>query len=298
MVELSTKKLLFTFGLRSFSKMASIIKNTDYLPQKPNYFIKLLKLAYNSTTSRSEFSAELNKDPELKSKILNLPALPGKSPEMSKEDFDNAVKELEKSFIESLLEVDFARRFHSAISDKVPQIHLSRWNKSVKSAIIASNISKWVNYQNRELAFFGALLADLPTMIMTNYDSEAKTKVDQLSQDGMSEREAEMVAYGFDHYELGSKLFQYYSLPSSLVDMMNSYYQAEKSRDKTLTKIVNFSRFLAECFSDKSQSPSSIWSDSQKSINDLGLQISSEEWGNKISLLFVKSLEFEMRVLA
>jgi HD-like signal output (HDOD) protein len=298
MVELSTKKLLFTFGLGSFSKMASIIKNTDYLPQKPNYFIKLLRLAYNSKTSRSEFSAELNKDSELKSKILNLPTMPGRNPEMNKEDFEKAVQGLEKSFIESLLEVDFAKRFHSAISDKVTQVHLEKWNKSIKSAIIASNISTWVNYPNKEFAFFGALLADLPTLIMTNYDSKARTKVDQLIQDGMSEREAEVVAYGFDHYELGSKLFQYYSLPGTLVDMMNSHYQAEKSRDKTLTKIVNFSRFLAECFSDKCQSPSSIWSDSQKSINDLGLQISSEEWGNKISLLFVKSIEFEMRVLA
>jgi HD-like signal output (HDOD) protein len=298
MVELSTKKLLFTFGLRSFSKMANIVKNTDYLPQDPNYFIKVLKLAYNSENSRSDLIAELNKDSEFKTKNLNIQALKGKRQQLNGNDFNIAIKELEKNFLESFIEVDFARRFHSAISDKVPQMHLSTWNKSLKSAIIASNISKWVNYHNRELAFFCALLADLPTLIMTSFDLDAKIKVDQLIQDGMKERDAEVVAYGFDHYELGTKLFQYYSLPSSLVDIMNSHYQAEKSRDKTLTKIVNFSRFLAECFSDKSQSPSSIWSDSQKSINDLGLKISSEEWGNKISLLFVKSLEFEMRVLA
>ena len=297
MVELSTQKALFTFGLGAFSKMATIIKNTQGLPQKPNYFIKLLKLAYNAKTSRSEFSAELSKDKELMSKVLNIPALPGKQTEMSKEDFDNAVKELEKSFIESLLEVDFAKRFHKALTAHAKPEQVAKFNKSVKAAIIASNVSKWVNYGNRELAFFATLLADLPVMVLAENDSEARAKVELMVRDGMSEKEAEMVAHGFDHGEFGAKLFQYYSMPNALVDLMQNHYQADRTKDKVLTKVVNFSRFIAECFSDKTQSPSSIWTESQKSIQDLGLKINSEEWGNKISLLFVKSIEFEMRVV-
>jgi len=231
------------------------------------------------------------------SKVLNLPAVPGKQTEMSKEDFDNAVKDLEKSFIESLLEVDFAKRFHKAFALDVKPEHLERWNKSIKSAIIASNVSKWVNYQNRELAFFAALLAEMPVLLLAQNDPEARSKVDLMVHDGMSEKEAEMVAHGFDHYEFGAKLFQYYSMPNALIDLMHGHYQADKTKDPVLTKVVNFSRFIAECFSDKTQSPSSIWTESQKSIQDLGLQINSEEWGNKISLLFVKSIEFEMRVI-
>lgn len=297
MVELSTQKALFTFGLGAFSKMATIIKNTQDLPQKPNYFIKLLKLAYSAKTSRSEFSAELSKDKELMSKVLSLPAVPGKQTEMSQVDFDNAVKELEKSFIESLLEVDFAKRFHKSLAIDAKPEHLDKWTKSIKSAIIASNVSRWVDYPNRELAFFAALLADLPVLLLAKNDSEAREKVELMVHDGMSEKEAEMVAHGFDHYEFGAKLFQYYSMPHALIDVMQGHYQADRTRDPVLTKVVNFSRFIAECFSDKTQSPSSIWTESQKSINDLGLKINSEEWGNKISLLFVKSIEFEMRVI-
>ena len=297
MVELSTQKALFTFGLGAFSKMATIIKNTQNLPQKPNYFIKLLKLAYNAKSSRSEFSAELSKDKELISKVLNLPSLPGKQAEMSKEAFDSAVKELEKSFIESLLEVDFAKKFHKALTVHAKPEQVTKFNKSVKAAIIASNVSKWVNYEHRELAFFATLLADMPVMVLATSDSEARAKVELMVNDGMSEKEAEMVAHGFDHGEFGAKLFQYYSMPNALVDLMQNHYQADKTKDKVLTKVVNFSRFIAECFSDKTQSPSSIWTESQQSIQDLGLQVNSEEWGNKISLLFVKSIEFEMRVI-
>ena len=297
MVELSTQKALFTFGLGAFSKMATLIKNTHYLPQKPNYFIKLLKLAYNAKTARSEFSTELSKDKDLMSKVLSLPALPGTNSEVNKNDFEKAVKALEKSFIESLLEVDFAKRFNKAVTTHSREKDLDRWNKAIKAAVIATNVSKWVNYPNRELAFFATLLSELPVMILAHSDSEARDKVDLMVNDGMSEKEAEMVAHGFDHYEFGAKLFQYYSMPQALVDIMHGHYQADKTKDPTLTKVVNFSKFIAECFSDKTQSPSSIWAESQKPIRDLGLQISSEEWGNKISLLFVKSIEFEMRVV-
>lgn len=295
MVELSTQKALFTFGLGAFSKMATMIKNTEYLPQKPAYMIKLLRLAYSVTTNRSEFSQELNKDPELMSKVTELPAFPNKE-SLNKEEFDAAVKNLEKTFIESLLEVDFAKRYNKALSPNLSQTEAEKWNQAVKAAIIASNVSKWVNYPHRELAFFGALLADLPVLVLSHNDYEARRKVELMVQDGMSEKEAEMVAHGFEHYEFGSKLFQYYSMPNGLIDLMASHQQASKAKDKVLTKLVNFSRFIAKCFSDKTQSPSSIWTESQKSIKDLGLQISSEEWGNKISLLFVKSVEFEMRV--
>jgi HD-like signal output (HDOD) protein len=131
-------------------------------------------------------------------------------------------------------------------------------------------------------------------------DSNTMQYVEEKMANGMPKRNAEVLAFGFDHAELGSKLFRYYGMPSEIIDLIQMDLESEKvkSKNKKLADVINFAKYIAESFSDKTQSPSSIWSGSQKYIHDLGLNINPEDWGNKISLLFVKSLEFEMSVMS
>ncbi len=299
MLELnSTKKALFTFGIGAFGKMSELIKDTNYLPQQPAYLFKLLRMAYSVNIKNNDMAQELTKDKEAAAHVLNIPSLKDNE-NIEQEDLANAISNLERSFIQSSLEVDFAKKYHSALVDRLTnENQKAKLNLSLKAAIIAKSIAKWVDYKDKEVAFFAALLADVPAQVLSINDPESQEKIDEKVSMGMSEKEAEIVVLGFDHTEFGSKLFKYYSMPSPVVDLIQNDFKTDrvKPKNEQLAKIVNFSKFLAKCFSDKTQTPSSIWLESQKSIESLGLNLSVEQWGNKISLMFVKAIEFEMSV--
>ncbi len=297
-MELGTKKSLFSFGMGAFGRMASFIKNTTYLPQKPNYLFKLLKMAYTVDTQNKDMAQELVSDKDTVAKVLNLPSLKNSNESINKDDVVNALSKLERSFIQSVLEVEIAQKYNQALSSITDSRLKDRWKLSIKAAIIAKSIAKWKSYDEVELAYFATLLSELPALVLAINDIEAHEKIQEKVRQGMNEREAEIVILGFDHNEFGSKLFKYYAMPTALVELTQNDFRPDKLKAKhqDLARIVNFSKSLAKSFSDKKQSPSSIWSESQSALKEMGLNISPEEWGNKISLMFVKSIEFEMSV--
>ncbi len=300
MLELNaTKKTLFTLGVGAFGKMSELIQNTDYLPQKPAYLFKLLRMAYSVDIKNNDMALELTKDKDAVAQVLNIPSLRDNYSNIDQEDIANAISNLERSFIQSSLEVDFAKKYYDTLAIRLhSEAQKEKLKLALKSAVIAKSIARWVDYQDKEVAFFAALLSDLPAEVLSINDPESQEKIDDKVHKGMSEKEAEIVVHGFDHAEFGAKLFKYYSMPSPIIDLVQNDFKADRVKPKNgqLAKIVNFSKFLAMCFSDKTQTPSSIWLESQKSIKSLGLNLSSEEWGNKISLMFVKAIEFEMSV--
>lgn len=299
-MELSTRKALFTLGINAFGKIAELIKHTDYLPQKPEYQFKLLKMVTGFESNSNEIAQEMTKDKELVAQVLNIPSLKQNYTSLNEENYIKAISNLEKTLIQSLVEVDIAKKYHRSLMRTSSAKQTDRWRHSIKAAIIAKSVAKWVDYKELELAFMGALLSEVPVMVLSINEPEEARIIEEKVEHGLSEKEAEIVVRGFDHYEFGAKLFKYYSMPADMIDIMQNGLDPSrvKPKNKKLVQIINFSKYISKCFADKSQSPSSIWQGSQKAISDLGLEISSDEWGNKISLLFVKSIEFEMSVMS
>jgi len=301
-MELKTQKALFTLGVNAFGKIAEIIKNTDYLPQKPLNHFKLLKLVLDKDpkTDFSNLVNEIKKDKELVKSLIGALSSQEKYNVISPENFINALSDLEKTFLQNLIQVNVAKKYSQILKLSSSKMMQEDWKLCLKSSVIAVSIAKWVELSDLEMAFMGSLLSEVPSLVMNINDSNTMQYVEEKMANGMPKRNAEVLAFGFDHAELGSKLFRYYGMPSEIIDLIQMDLESEKvkSKNKKLADVINFSKYIAESFSDKTQSPSSIWSGSQKYIHDLGLNINPEDWGNKISLLFVKSLEFEMSVMS
>jgi len=301
-MELKTQKALFTLGVNAFGKIGEIIKNTDYLPQKPLNYLKLLKLILE-TDQISNFPNlinEINKDRDLLKNIVSVLSSQEKQNLMSADNLQKVLMDFEKTFLENLIESSIAQKYSQCLKlSSSPKMHQD-WKISIKSAVIAVSIAKWAGLQEPEMAFMGALLSEIPTMVLGINEPQMIHFIEEKISNGMPVRNAEVLALGFDHTELGAKLFKYYGMPADLIELVQHDYDAYRVRPKTkmLCDVINFSKFIAKCFSDKTQSPSSMWNGSQSYIQALGLQINPEDWGNKISLLFVKSLEFEMSVMS
>jgi len=301
-MELKTQKALFTLGVNAFGKIGEIIKNTDYLPQKPLEHFKLLKLILEKDHI-SDFSSlinEKNRDKELLKNIISVLSSQEKQNLVSVDSLQKVLMNFEKTFLENLIEANIAQKYTLCLKlSSSPKMH-EDWKISLKSAVIAISIAKWAGMQDLEMAFMGALLSEVPSMVLGINEPQIIHFIEEKIANGMPKRNAEVLALGFDHTELGAKLFKYYGMPADLIELVQYDFDSCKVKQKTkmLCDVINFSKFIAKSFSDKSQSPSSMWNGSQSYIRELGLQINPEDWGNKISLLFVKSLEFEMSVMS
>ena len=301
-MELKTQKALFTLGVNAFGKIAEIIKNTDYLPQRPVNHFKLLKLILDKDpkTDFSSLVSEIKKDKELVKSVISALSSQESSNIISSENFINALSDLEKNFLQNLIEVNVAKKYTQILKLTSSMRCYEDWKLAVKSSVIAVSIAKWALLSDLEMAFMGSLLQEVPNLVLNINEPHATQYIEEKIANGMPVRNAQVLALGFDNAELGSKLFKYYGMPCEMIDLIQAGYEPDKvkSKNRKLTTVINFSKFIAKSFSDKSQSPSSIWNGSQKYIQDLELDINLEDWGNKISLLFVKSLEFEMSVMS
>lgn len=297
MFDIGSRKGLFTFGLNSYNRMSTIIKGLDFLPQKPTYMLKLLKMVYSVDTSNDQIVAKITNDKELLALISEIPAVKDNQAELNSENLKNIFENLGKNFLQTFLEVDFAKKFHRSLSQKMILSNSSKWKQSLKAAVIARSVAQWTRYEHPELAFMGALLMNLPSMLLEFSEPQLQALVDEKISNGTGIKEAELAVYGFEHSEFGVRVLKHLGLPYELQDLVLADSNSSKSKFVQLVRIVSFSKFIARCFTDKTQSPSSIWIQAQAAIKDLGLEVTPEQWGNKISLLFVKSVEFEMSVI-
>lgn len=290
MAHLQNAPKLFLLGFGLPNALVQAIKKTDYLPKTPLNYLRLLKLGYNQSSS----SRELAIDPNIQPQLFNLTNL--KTDKLNANDLIKAASELDKSVIVNMLEMTIVDKYNKALQNKIKD--RSQWNTSLKSAIIAKTVASWIHYDKPEMAFFAALVKNLPKLVLSINDAEMITRLESKIANGLDKKSAEVAVLGFEFNEFACKLFKYYDMPSEIVDLVavNCDVTQVKDRSKKLAQIVNFSDFIAKCFSNKAQSPSGIWNESQKAMEDLGLNVSLEEWGNKISLLFVKTLEFEMSI--
>lgn len=295
-MQIKNLKTLFLTRKPPSNKVSDWIKTANFLPQDPVYLMQLMKMVNRAKLNRQLLSRELVKNKELLAKLLNINVDLYGFENLDSADIENSLGNIESTFLQNNLELIIVRKYNAALSVLTVPSLISAWKDSVKTALIAKTIAQWCDYDDSEIAFFAGLLHRIPSILMSHNDMTAKIKIDELVAKGSQETEAELIVHGFDHCEFGVKLFKYLGLPEDLVSLVQSDLVVDKikSKYKTLAQIVNFARFVSLAFSDKTQSPSSIWSKAQKHLVELDLKISAEEWANKISILFVRSLEFEM----
>lgn len=197
------------------------------------------------------------------------------------QDVQEAVQETESSMNKTSVERDVAKKFLAVNKYSNP-----------KTALIARAVAEWSQYHNPELAFVAGLLTKVSQEQMAASDRLAMAKVTSRVFQGSSHKEAELIEFGFDHGQLLIAAIQDQKVPQAIIEALSS--SAEQAKDKELVYIVQFAEFLNKAFADKQKSPSKIWSEAQVHIHNLHLNITKDEWADKLSNLFVNTIEFEM----
>ena len=270
------KKLMFSQGQGSTPKLIEWTQGNYGMPENSSHLLSLLKLVNSSHFDASSAANEMRGDIELTQRIMQSAGI-----DLDSNNIEEAVRHLEQSLVRSSVEKDVARRYKRAFS-----------GVKAKVAVIAKTIAQWCHNPHPELAYMAGIIAEIPEMIMEGRDQEAAEKVRERVRQGSSRKEAELIEYGFDRDQFATKLFKTLGMPEMVIEAIRR--DEPSSKNKELYYIVQFAKRIAEDFSDKSKTPSSIWNRSQQDIQRLNLNITKEEWSNKISLLFVNALEFDL----
>lgn len=170
--------------------------------------------------------------------------------------------------------------FYKPLSTKLEAAEFDTWKLAMKAAVISKTVNHWLGHSNYAESFIAALIRDLPIMILRMEDPENYKKFEQQVMEGKSISQSSLLCFGIglDQYiEQFSKHFNY------------------KFVDEDQEKIIDFSYYLAESFSNKEEKASTLWIKSQTEMEKLGLEMEEDKWANYISILFVKTLEVEAK---
>lgn len=208
-----------------------------------------------------------------------------KASEYLPKDFAALMKVLEKkgTSLEAreMLSQDYVlNSFYKPLSKRLEKADFDTWKISMKAAVITKAVNHWLGHSNYAESFIAALVRDLPIMILRMEDPENYKKFEQQVMEGKTISQASLLNFGIgleQYIEQFSKHFKY------------------KFVDEEQEKIIDFSYYLAESFSNKSEKASSLWIKSQAEMEKLGLEMEEDKWANHISILFVKTLEVEAK---
>jgi hypothetical protein len=170
--------------------------------------------------------------------------------------------------------------FHKPLSQKLPKAEFDTWKVSMKTAVITKAVCNWMKMENYEQSFIAALVRDLPIMILRLEDPENYKMFEEKAMEGMSISQASLLAFGIGLEQYIEQFMKHFN------------YQFV---DQEYEKIIDFSFYLAESFSNKNEKASTLWLNSQDEMKKLGLEMDEDKWANHISLLFVKTLELEQK---
>lgn len=180
-----------------------------------------------------------------------------------------------------ILAEDFVlNSFYKPLSQKLEMAEFDSWKICMKAAVISKSVNAWLGHKDFQKCFLAALVRDLPIMILRLEDKENYKAFELRVIEGKSIAEASLLSFGIGLEQYLEQFYKHFNY-----GMINENQE----------KIVDFSYYLAESFSNKEQKASKLWIESQQEMEKLGLVMDEDKWANYISILFVKTLETEAK---
>lgn len=292
--KINSQKPLFV-GTNSVDKISILISRLNYLPKKAARSFGLLKLLY-SGLNREKLSTEIVNDGSFVSAILKIPSVDNAIKSFNQEDLEKSILNVDPRELESIVEVEILREYYTALNLTQREDLLASWSSIVKSAIVAKEIAKWLKSDKLEIAFLGTFFRFLPALVLTVEQPEIEQKINSIVEQGVDRGPIEVLVRGFTEPEFAARLLKFYSCHSVIVSLFENGFEVNKTENPRLIYLINLANLVAKAFNDKNKSPSALWNEVQGLLQILDLNMNKEEWADKISCLFVKSLEFENAV--
>lgn len=147
-----------------------------------------------------------------------------------------------------VLGVSIFSKFLMSSQKDASQILEKFWWHSSCTGIVAKAVSTKIRKYFRESEFIGGLLHDIGKLAMLQYNAaKYKQVIDLVSNENLTDIEAERKIFGTDHLEVGEQIAILWRLPEDLTTIISLHSTPSKSIvNKELVSVVRFADLLCE----------------------------------------------------
>lgn len=225
--------------------MDQIVESIDALPQFPENITAVQRLINDPDSEIEDIARRISADPTLTADLLKransaqfmLPNRVNNIPDAVMLLGFRGIKNMLYSYgTEKLLNISEDGAF---------------WEHSHRVAFYAYSLARSITRKKEIVddAYIGGILHDIGHIIFTSINQDLQDKIDQLaSQKHMDKQLFEDMAGGYNHSEIGAKIAEKWSFPSSLVEAIRYHHMPLEC--KSQNKAVVYCIYLANCLAN------------------------------------------------
>jgi len=225
--------------------MDKIVESIDALPQFPENITAVQRLINDPDSEIEDIARRISADPTLTADLLKransaqfmLPNRVNNIPDAVMLLGFRGIKNMLYSYgTEKLLNISEDGEF---------------WEHSHRVAFYAYSLARSITRKKEVIddAYIGGILHDIGHIIFTNINNELQVQIDKLATDKHMDKQLfEDMAAGYNHSEIGAKIAEKWSFPSSLVEAIRYHHMPLEC--KSQNKAVVYCIYLANCLSN------------------------------------------------
>jgi putative nucleotidyltransferase with HDIG domain len=218
------------------------------LPTFPTTALEVMRLASDSETSAAELSRIVSKDPSLSTRILRVANSPyyGFAKKISTIEWAIVALGFE-TLRETVLSLTLIDLFKGAASKHFDPRKF--WKHSIDTASAARSLAKEMKNRVPGEAYAAGLLHDIGTLVLYRFFQDDFAEIQRLvEQDGLMLSQAEAVALGTSHADIGAWLAERWNFPPHFVEAIRYHHNPGYAQvNPELTAIVHVANQIA-CF--------------------------------------------------
>lgn len=116
------------------------------------------------------------------------------------------------------------------------------WAHSLATAIAGETLAKMAGDCDPSAAYMAGLLHDIGRLLVAQHAPSELARVHQVTETGISTRDAEVAVWGEDHASLGARFLTAWDLPDSLVEAVRHHHGI--STEPTISDIVQLADLI------------------------------------------------------
>jgi len=224
---------------------SNIIAKVEAFPSLPGATTKLISLLDDSNAAVVEIEEILRMDPGLTANVLKLS-------NSAYFGFPSKIGSIHKAIVllgaKRLMQVVMTSCVNSLMNESVPGYDLppgEMWRHSIAVSVAAEGLISELNTPEADEIFTAALLHDVGKFVMGEFMKDDIKKIDKIVSKDVSFEEAEHIAFGIDHAQIGAMILKNWGLPAEIVSAVRWHHDPDAADEtSTLIDIVHVANVL------------------------------------------------------
>ncbi len=212
-----------------------LLQHVKEIPAIPDVVVKVMQLTRDPDVTAENLTRVISNDPGLTSNVLRLCNSSYYGLPRTVSSPTQAVMYLGFHAVRNLVLTCSMSRLFDPESVIYGYTQGGLWEHAVSCALTSEMICKRVRLDIHDAAFTAGLLQNIGKIIIGSAIKDtADTIIDLMTNEGLTELNAERQALGFSHEELGSLLADQWNFPEELVHSIRHHHNPEEAKSPTL----------------------------------------------------------------